>query len=229
MNKMKFAICKPFRRISCIPRKELTFSAELNKMIIEFIWKCGHEIDIWTNRSSQDDPLKYYGFDIKLFDVLENAENINDFGYDAIIIMSSTPNFYGGVINDAFIKLYEMLNLFKGEVIIYLDDAQLMMHQSIFNINRKKHALREYSEAETIINRPVNIITTFTDFEIHRKQPFNYKNEVYFPMEKMYLTYDTKMNRTWKKTLDLSYGGALKSNRYKYFSRYGGCAFFTSP
>ena len=105
---MKLMICKPFRRISAIPRRELNFSAELNKMIIQFICQSGHDIDIWTNVSDRDDTLSFFEFNIPLINIEDNWHKINDFDYDAIIIISSTPNWYGGCINDNFLKIYQI-------------------------------------------------------------------------------------------------------------------------
>lgn len=90
-------------------------------------------------------------------------DNANPLKYNAILIMNSHANFFGGIKNDDVLKIYQFLAKIKCPIFYLFNDTNLTFTQLWGQI--KNRAWNTLTESDVKINAPFYVISQFKNLD----------------------------------------------------------------
>lgn len=213
---MKVAVCKIGSRISV---GGTSGGSGESMSICKMLAKGGIETHVYTKIIAKD----ILSEEFKWHQIMEDADNINEPGYDALIVINGSVNYVGGAPQDDTTINYMMINKFKGPVFYIYCDPNLILKQIWKMVEAKlpgwkeKYNSRMWTEDEINITRDdIYVICQSYNTEYVASQfakvnvPIcgvsNYAFDKFPLLQKQApLLYDP--------SIDLSYGGTLRTGR----------------
>ena len=119
---MKIAIIKLGSRIS-ISSNDSSGGTGETLAIINMLIAAGVEVDAFTKILSKDKKPDNF----RIFDLIENIDNINKVGYDALLVLNGNVNYFGGVDDPYQTLNYKVINTFEGKVFYYFSNGDRRM------------------------------------------------------------------------------------------------------
>lgn len=210
---MKVAIIKLGSRIS-ISSNDSSGGTGETLAIINMLITAGVEVDAFTKILSKDKKPDNF----RIFDLIENIDNINKVGYDALLVLNGNVNYFGGVDDPYQTLNYKVINTFKGKVFYIHCDGNLYLKQ-IWPSIEKKSWKDNYKEKDINIKRDdIVYITQSKNVELvlekANKCGITVGKAIYFPLEKFPFINDPSIigfNEDPK--YDLLYGGTFRNGR----------------
>lgn len=210
---MKVAVIKLGSRIS-ISSNDSSGGTGETLSIINILTKAGVEVDAFTKVLSKDKKPDNF----RVFDLIENINNINKVGYEALLVLNGNVNYFGGVDDPYQTLNYKIINTFKGNVFYIHCDGNLYLKQ-IWPSIEKKPWNSNYNKKDIYIERDdITYITQSKNIDLvlekASKCDIKINKVVYFPLEKFPLINDPdiiKFNENPK--YDLLYGGTFRNGR----------------
>ena len=210
---MKVAIIKLGSRISTSSNDSSGGTGE-TLSIINMLVKAGIEVDAFTKILSKDKKPDNF----RVFDLIENINNINKVGYEALIVLNGNVNYFGGVDDPYQTLNYKVINTFKGKVFYIHCDGNLYLKQ-IWPSIEKKPWNSNYNKKDIYIARnDIIYITQSKNIDLvaekANKCDIKISKVIYFPLEKFPLINDPNIiefNENPK--YDLLYGGTFRNGR----------------
>lgn len=185
-------------------------AASLVNMLVEG----GTEVHCYTKVLPKDSKPN----NITMFNIEDEYAEINNRGYDGLIVVNGSVNFFGGAEDRAQILNYWLINNFKGSVIYLYCDPNLQLKQ-LWGAMEKKPWSSKYNEKDIVITRDIHVISQSYNLEkikeIFEKQDYKLASiDQYdfqkFPMMASYTLHDPTM---FGYASDISYGGTFRSGR----------------
>lgn len=179
----------------------------------------GIETHIYTKILSKDELSEEF----KWHQIMDEAEDINSLGLDALMVINGSVNFIGGSPQDDTVMNYWMINNFKGPVFYLYCDPNLILKQ-IWNMVeaklpgwKEKYDSRMWTKAEVDITRDdIHVICQSynTDYVKTQFDKNNIKVQsvTNYPFDKFPLLIK-KPTLLTDAQIDLSYGGTLRTGR----------------
>ena len=210
---MKVAVIKLGSRISVSSNDSSGGTGE-TLSVIKILTTAGIEVDAYTKVLSKDLSPNWF----KIYNILDEIDNINSRNYDALIVLNGNVNYFGGVDDPSQTLNYKVINHFNGKVFYIHCDGNLYLKQIWSSVSKKSWA-NNYSREDLEITRSDIVYVTQSHntslvLEKARKSGINVKNAIYFPFEKFPLVNDPKIidfNENPK--YDLLYGGTFRNGR----------------
>ena len=210
---MKVAVIKLGSRIS-ISSNDSSGGTGETLAIINILITAGIEVDAFTKVLSKDKKPDNF----RIFDLIENIDNINKVGYEALIVLNGNVNYFGGVDDPYQTLNYKVINTFKGKVFYIHCDGNLYLKQ-IWPSIEKKSWKGNYKEKDiNIVRNDIIYITqsknTNLVLEKANKCGVTINTAIYFPLEKFPFISDPNIiefNENPK--YDLLYGGTFRNGR----------------
>lgn len=210
---MKVAVIKLGSRISVSSNDSSGGTGE-TLSIIKLLTSAGVEVDAYTKILSKDKTPDNF----KVFDLIENLDNINNLGYDALLILNGNVNYFGGVDDPYQTLNYKVINTFKGKVFYIHCDGNLYLKQIWPSIS-KKVWLSNYKQEDIEIKRNDIIYVTQSKntaavLEKANKCDISIKEAIYFPFQMFPLVNDPIIiDFNNNPDYDLLYGGTFRNGR----------------
>lgn len=213
---MKVAVVKLGGRITINSSGKTCISSEAVS-IINVLLRAGVEVDAYTKVISKDE--KPTGFNI--FNIDDTYEDVNNRGYDALLIINGKTNYYGGEDLPYQTHTYYMINSFKGSVFYVLCDVYLPFQQVWPRIEKKKWS-DLYEKDKVVVTR--DDIKYITEARLlHKVVPMAHgknndikiKDTLFFPLDKFPLLSlsDNEFDYDTEKEYDLFYSGTFREGR----------------
>lgn len=210
---MKIAIIKLGSRIS-ISSNDSSGGTGETLSIINILTKAGVEVDAFTKILSKDKKPENF----RVFDLIENVNNINKVGYDALLVLNGNVNYFGGVDDPYQTLNYKIINNFNGRVFYIHCDGNLYLKQIWPSVEKKSWANNYNEEDLNIVRKDIIYLTqsknTDLVLEKARKTGINIEKAIYFPFEKFPLVNDQTLKEfNYYPKYDLLYGGTFRNGR----------------
>ena len=183
--------------------------------IIKMLTTGGADVTAYTKVLSKDEAPK----DFSIKNIEDEYLNINDCGYDALVVLNGNVNYFGGVDDPSQTLNYHIINNFKGKVVYILCDVNLILKQIWPSIEKKAWASNYKREDIEIKRRDIVCISQprkvalIKDKEL--KAGIMLANVIHYPFEKFPLLTlkDNVYNFNENPIYDLSYGGTFRSGK----------------
>jgi len=181
------------------------------KAICELLAK-HRKLYIYTKINNKDNLNPKHN--INIWDINTVHDSLDD--HDILIIFNGHVNFYGGAENPEQIKIYELINKFKGKIFYILIDPNLYLKQ-IWNSVEKKEWGSKYSKEDIFITRnDINIITSIYNREagvmLWSKGKIPFKTYNYFSFEKYPMIF-AMLQPTSNLKYDILYMGTFRNGK----------------
>ena len=209
---MKVAVIKLGARIAYGSRDTSGGNGEA-KAIINMLYTGGADVHIYTKILKKDIIPDH----LTIWNIEDEYKNINDRGYDSLIIINGFVNFFGGAEARDQILNYHLINNFDKKVYYIYCDPALTLRQ-IWGSIEKKEWSDKYDEVDikitrddiTYISQPYNLDSVKE--LLQKTDDVNIKDVEYYPLE-MFNCMDKKLEMVEEPSYDLLYGGTMRSNR----------------
>ena len=208
---MKIALIKLGSRVSISSQGTSGGTGE-TLSIIKILTTAGAEVDVYTKVLEKDEKPE----DFNLFNIEDNYKEINNKGYDCLLIMNGNVNYFGGVDDPAQTLNYWIINNFNGKVFYIMCDCNLLLKQIWHSIEKKKWA-SNYKKEDIEIRRNDIVYISQAMFvpkvlEKARKE-VDIKSAIYFPFEKFPLLTMEDFPFNESPNYDLIYGGTFRGGK----------------
>lgn len=181
--------------------------------IIKMLTTAGVEVDVYTKVLDSD----IVHTEFNAYDIESEYNNVNDRGYDALLIMNGNVNYFGGVDSPSQTLNYHIINHFNGHVFYIMCDCNLLLKQIWPTIEKKKWASNYNKEDIEIIRDDIVYISqarfTHKVKEKATKQGIKIKDIIYYPFEKFPLLTITDFPFNENPIYDLLYGGTFRGGK----------------
>lgn len=177
--------------------------------IINMMVKGGLDVHCYTKILKND----LIPTDVELFNIEEAYDSINDHGYDALVVINGTVNFFGGAEDRPSILNYDIINRFNGDVYYIYCDPNLPLTQLWPSISKKPWA-SNYKQSDIEITKPINVISQSYNINKHietfKAKGITVSSIAQFDFQKFPMMFKQEHA---EKTVDLAYGGTFRSGR----------------
>ena len=212
---MKYAAVKLGARIVFGENIGTSGGSGESSTIIRMLAESGNTIDCFTRVLSKD---FHPGGNINLCHIRDQWNEVNDRGYDALIIFGGSVNFFGGKEAPDDILAYYMINSFKGKVIFTYCDPNLLFKQ-IWGLIEGRDWEKNWDKSKVIIQRDdFKVITQSRNFDqvikVHTKVALKKENIHHYPFElfpMMFPKFDPLFDD--EREVDISYGGTFRTGK----------------
>ena len=208
---MKIAVIKLGSRIAYGGKDTSGGNGEA-KSIIKMLDKAGADLHIYTKILKKDKNPDHLTF----WDIRDEHKNINDRGYEALIVLNGNVNFFGGAEDEAQILNYSLINNYQGRVYYIYCDPSLQLTQIWPSVSKKPWASNwnqkdiEITREDIIyVSQPYNLAEVK---KIQDKIGIKVEKTVHYPFER-FPCLNEKIEMNPNPTVDLSYGGTMRGNR----------------
>jgi hypothetical protein len=172
-----------------------------------------NDVHVYSKSLKKDKPIDF----VTYHEILDEYKNVNKEGYDALIVINGSVNFFGGTESPEQILNYNVIQNFKGEVFYILCDPNLLLTQ-IWNAVKGKEWSSNYNEKDIFITRDVTYITQPRNFEPIKKKTdkigIPVKQFLHYPFEKFpLLAEQPKWLSLEERQYDILYGGTFRGGR----------------
>lgn len=184
--------------------------------IIRMLAKGGAHVTALTKmiRNESSNPIE----NVKVANNIDYRDSINDHNFDALIVMSGTVNFFGGVENVDQIINYELINKFKGPVFyIYCDP--LLTFRQLWPAMEKKEWASKYNKEDIVVTRnDIVFISQAADLKYLTEKLITKPSEIkpskilHYPFEKFPFLHE-RLEFNESPIVDLSYGGTMRGGK----------------
>jgi hypothetical protein len=212
---MKIAVIKLGARISY---KSVGTSGGTGEAIsiIDILRKSSSDVHIYTKILDKDENPS----DLTFHQIEDTYTEINDKGYDALLVINGTVNFFGGAEAKDQILNYWLINKFNGKVFYAYCDPSLQLKQIWGAIKNKdwasnwnKEDIEIKRDDITYISQPYDLksVKELLNKSAEKGNPV-IKNIKHFPFEQFPCMRD-KLAPKKNPTYDLLYGGTMRGNK----------------
>lgn len=200
---MKAALLKIGARISFKDLSEM--SSTLSEVLAtkKLFENSGFELDIYS-KNPKNEP--------GILDLVTHHKEVNNKGYDLLVVVNGSIPFYGGVDGGDDIFNYKIISSFKGKIIYMLYDPYLGL-KDISKSIAKKEAYSMHAQDVVIDRDDVVYITQCRDTS--KINELGQKSVHYFPLEQFPIFMNDIYKRTNRedKHSDLAYCGSFRGGR----------------
>lgn len=208
---MKVAVIKLGSRISISSTGTSGGTGE-TLSIIKILTSAGIEVDAYTKVLEKDEKSDEFN----IFNIEDYYNTINDFKYDALLVLNGNVNYFGGVDDPSQTLNYHIINHFNGKVFYVMCDCNLLLKQIWPAIEKKKWA-KNYNKEDIYISRNDIVYLSQARF-VHKvkdkaRKLVPIKDVVYFPFEKFPMLTMDSYPFNEDTTYDLLYGGTFRGGR----------------
>ena len=208
---MKVAIAKIGARITVANTGTAASTGE-TLALIDMLINSGVEVDAYTKVRKKDIMPN----DFRIYNIDDEYTNINDRGYDALLVLNGNGNFFGGVEDTGITLTYNIINNFNGPVFYIISDLSCNLKQIWANVSSKPWGSKYKKEDIFITRNDIKIIAQANDLvalrEFLSKDKINYGDIYHFPIEK-YSLYTNDNYDKLIKTCDIMYGGSFRQGK----------------
>lgn len=180
--------------------------------IIKILTTAGIEVDAYTKILDKDVTPDEF----KIYNILDEYENINNRDYDALLVLNGNVNYFGGVDDPSQTMNYWIINHFNGKVFYIMCDCNLLLKQIWPSVEKKSWG-NNYNKEDIMITRDDIVYISQARF-VHKvkekaKKSCPIKDVIYFPFEKFPMVTMTNYPFLEDTTYDLLYGGTFRGGR----------------
>jgi hypothetical protein len=207
---MKLAVIKLGSRVAYGGKDTSGGNGEA-KSIIKMLHKAGASIDVYTKVLDKDRNPAHLTF----YNIESEYENINNRGYEGLIVLNGNVNFFGGAEDRAQILNYWLINRFQGKVFYVYCDPSLSLSQIWNSISKKPWSFNWIESDINITRSDIVYISQPYNIEAVKKKigdDIAIQEIVHYPMER-FPCLNSKVEMKPNPSLDLSYGGTMRGNR----------------
>lgn len=181
--------------------------------VIKIMTESGIEVDAWTKPLAKDGIPPNFN----VINILDEYEKVNDYEYDALVVLNGSVNYFGGQDSPEGTLSYHVMNNFDGPVYYVLCDPNLLLKQIWPSVAKKDWASNYKQEDIEITREDIVYISQPRDIPALNKKiektKVAIKEAIHFPFEQfVYLTMKDEPpveNYEW----DLLYGGTFRGGR----------------
>ena len=156
-----------------------------------------------------------------MHDIDKEWQNVNNFGFDALLIHNGNLTFFAGKEYPYRIKNHALINIFKGPVFYIHMDYHITLKQCWSQVEKKRWR-NNWKKEELYIQRDdiIYITESYNTQYIHQmvnrgslKVPIKLENIHYFRFDISPIYFYKKFDIIENPSVDLIYGGTMRSNR----------------
>lgn len=181
--------------------------------LVDMLSKGGCVVSCYT-KLLKTDPTPPHP--VAVYDIESNYNEINEMGYDALIVVNGTVNFFGGAEDRSQILNYHVINNFKGPVVYLYCDPNLPLKQ-IWSSIEKKPWSSNWDKADIEVTRDIHVISQSYNLvknkAIFESNGYNVASISQYEFQKFPMMRDKAHPSLFGKSVDISYGGTFRSGR----------------
>lgn len=209
---MKLCVLKIGGRIAIDSRSTSGGTGEALS-VIKILTEGGHDVTVFTKVLNKDIMSKE--FNIK--NIEDEYLKINDYGFDALLIINGNVNYFGGQDSPSDTLIYYCINNFKNKVFYILCDPALTLKQIWPSVEKKKWSNNYKKEDIEIVRQDITYICQAKDTKelskIIEKNCIIVNSIYHFPFEKFVYLMLNENAAVKDYKYDLIYGGTFRSGR----------------
>lgn len=179
--------------------------------LIEMLIKGGVEVECYTKVLASDPKGPCL-----IHNIEDTYDMVNNMGYDALVVVNGSVNFFGGAEDKAQILNYHMINNFKGPVIYLYCDPNLPLKQLWYSIEKKEWA-SNWNKNDILITKDIHVISQSYNLEknkaIFENNGYKVASIQQYPFQKFPMMRDKAIEPMFGREIDISYGGTFRSGR----------------
>lgn len=207
---MKLAVVKLGARVIFGEKMGTSGGSGEARSLINMLAVGKQDVHVYTKILAKDEPVTH----VKMHQMLDEYQDINSQGYDALCVINGSVNYMGGVDDPSQTNIYWMINNFKGPVFYFYCDPNLSLKQIWPSVSKKPWA-SNYKQSDIEITRAdirviCQIYNTQKCKEVFDKNGIKVQSVDQYPFEKFPMMFEAIRS---EKLLDLQYGGTFRSGR----------------
>ena len=176
--------------------------------LIEMLVKGGCTVDCYTQVLPSDPKPDH----VNVYDIKQLPTK----GYDALIVVNGTVNFFGGVEDVEQILNYKIINAFDGPVVYLYCDPNLPLKQIWSSIEKKPWA-SNWNKDDILVTRDIHVISQSYNLvknkAIFESNGYTVASIQQYDFQKFPMMRDKAPEPLFGKNVDISYGGTFRSGR----------------
>jgi hypothetical protein len=179
--------------------------------LIEMLIKGGVEVECYTKVLASDPKGPCL-----IHNIEDTHDVVNNMGYDALVVVNGTVNFFGGAEDRAQILNYKMINEFKGPVVYLYCDPNLPLKQIWSSIEKKPWA-SNWKQSEIEVTRDIHVISQSYNLDknkaIFESNGYGVASIKQYPFQMFPMMRNKVDEPMFGRSVDISYGGTFRSGR----------------
>lgn len=176
--------------------------------LIDMLVKGGVAVDCYTKVLASDPKPSH----VNVYDIKQLPTK----GYDALVVVNGSVNFFGGAEDVEQILNYKIINQFDGPVVYLYCDPNLPLKQIWSSIEKKSWA-SNWKREEIEVTRDIHVISQSYNLEknksIFESNGYKVASIKQYPFQKFPMMRDKAIEPMFGRNVDLSYGGTFRSGR----------------
>lgn len=176
--------------------------------LVDMLVKGGCTVDCYTKVLASDPKPDH----VNVYDIKQMPTK----GYDALIVVNGTVNFFGGAEDVEQILNYKIINQFDGPVVYLYCDPNLPLKQIWSSIEKKPWA-SNWKREDILVTRDIHVISQSYNLEknkaIFESNGYKVASISQYDFQKFPMMRDKAIEPMFGRDVDLSYGGTFRSGR----------------
>lgn len=179
--------------------------------LIEMLSKADCDVTCYT-KLLKSDPVA----PVAVNDIEQTYDSVNQQGYDALVVVNGTVNFFGGAEDRAQIMNYNIINNFNGPVVYLYCDPNLPLKQ-IWSSIEKKPWSSNWNRKDIEITRDIHVISQSYNLDknksIFESNGYKVASITQYPFQMFPMMRTKAIEPPFGRNVDISYGGTFRSGR----------------